>query len=34
LTIIIPSQITPKPQKECAHLGHAENADRPEHPKK
>jgi quercetin dioxygenase-like cupin family protein len=29
-----PTQITPKEQKECAHLGHAESAGRPEHPKK
>ena len=25
-----PTQITPEQQKECAHLGHAENASRPE----
>ena len=29
----IPPQITPKQQKECAHLGHAENASRQEQPK-
>ena len=29
-----PTQITPEEHKECAHLGHAENAGRPENPKK
>jgi quercetin dioxygenase-like cupin family protein len=29
-----PTQITPEQQRECAHLGHAENAGRPEYPKK
>ncbi len=29
-----PTPITPEQQKECAHLGHAENASRPEPPKK
>lgn len=29
-----PTQITPEQQKECAHLGHAENASRPEQPRK
>ncbi len=29
-----PTQITPEQQRECAHLGHAENAGRPEPPKK
>ena len=29
-----PTQITPEQQKECAHLGHAENAGRPEQPRK
>ncbi|MGZ6315921.1 MAG: cupin domain-containing protein [Anaerolineales bacterium] len=29
-----PTQITPAQQRECAHLGHAENAGRPEPPKK
>lgn len=29
-----PTQITPEQQKECAHLGHAESANRPEPPKK
>jgi quercetin dioxygenase-like cupin family protein len=29
-----PTQITPEQQKECAHLGHAESAGRPEQPKK
>jgi quercetin dioxygenase-like cupin family protein len=28
-----PTSITPEQQKECAHLGHAENASRQEHPK-
>jgi len=28
-----PTQITPEQQRECAHLGHAENAGRPEKPK-
>ena len=27
-----PTQITPEQQKECAHLGHAENAGRQEQP--
>jgi quercetin dioxygenase-like cupin family protein len=29
-----PTQITPEQQRECAHLGHAENANRQEQPKK
>ena len=29
-----PTQITPEQQKECAHLGHAENAGRQEQPQK
>lgn len=29
-----PTPITPEQQRECAHLGHAENASRPEPPKK
>jgi quercetin dioxygenase-like cupin family protein len=29
-----PTPITPEQQRECAHLGHAENAGRPEPPKK
>jgi quercetin dioxygenase-like cupin family protein len=29
-----PTSITPEQQKDCAHLGHAESAGRPEHPKK
>ena len=29
-----PTQITPEQQKDCAHLGHAENANRQEPPKK
>lgn len=29
-----PTQITPEQQRECAHLGHAENAGRQEQPKK
>ena len=29
-----PTQITPEQQKDCAHLGHAENVSRPEQPKK
>jgi quercetin dioxygenase-like cupin family protein len=29
-----PTQITPDQQRECAHLGHAESAARPEQPKK
>jgi quercetin dioxygenase-like cupin family protein len=29
-----PTQITPEQQRECAHLGHAENASRPEPPTK
>jgi quercetin dioxygenase-like cupin family protein len=29
-----PTRITPEEQKECAHLGHAENANRPEQPRK
>ena len=29
-----PTQITPEQQKDCAHLGHAESAGRPEQPKK
>ena len=29
-----PTQITPEQQRECAHLGHAENASRQEQPKK
>jgi quercetin dioxygenase-like cupin family protein len=29
-----PTQITPEQQKDCAHLGHAENASRSEQPKK
>jgi quercetin dioxygenase-like cupin family protein len=30
----MPTQITPEQQKECAHLGHAESASRPEERKK
>jgi quercetin dioxygenase-like cupin family protein len=29
-----PTKITPEQQKECAHMGHAENAGRPESPQK
>ena len=29
-----PTQITPEEQRDCAHLGHAENASRPEEPRK
>jgi quercetin dioxygenase-like cupin family protein len=29
-----PTPITPEQQKDCAHLGHAENASRPEEPRK
>jgi hypothetical protein len=29
-----PTRITPEQQKDCAHLGHAENASRQEQPKK
>ena len=29
-----PTQITPEQQQECAHLGHAENANRPGQPRK
>ena len=29
-----PTQITPEQQRECAHLGHAEGANKPEQPKK
>ena len=29
-----PTQITPEQQRDCAHLGHAESADRPDNPKK